>query len=103
RNRQRIPFRNAPGVTLHTGANTDEALLEVVEERLKRPPRERDAPLSVLEWQVLTSTNKVRARLNQLLQEYFNPDGDTLARVWENGQPQEVRRGDKIVIVRNDY
>ena len=61
-------------------------------------------PHDLLAWQAITSTNRVRTTLNTEFQARLNPRGETFATVRDTGNTtQDLRVGDMIVVVRNDY
>ncbi len=96
RERTKPPFLRAPGLDVHTECPPERAVDHVIEHLGERA---RDA----LSWQVITSTNRVRVALNTRLQNHVNHDGEPLARVRELDTTTELRRADKIVIIKNDY
>ncbi len=96
RERTKPPFLRAPGLDIHTECPPERAVEHVIEHLADRA---RDT----LSWQVITSTNRVRVALNERLQNHVNPDGEPLIHVRELGTTTPLRRGDKIVIIKNDY
>lgn len=97
------PFLSAPGLSIQLAAQPDHALAETIRTVLKRPPTGDAEALTVLQWQAVSSTNKLRTHLNAVLQDAFNPDGEPLARLWDHKNEQQLRQGDKVVVIRNDY
>lgn len=96
RERSKPPFLRAPGLDVHTDCTPERAVELVIEHLGDRADR-------VLDWQVITSTNRVRVVLNERLQQHVNPNGEALAQVRDLDRTTSLRQGDKVVIIKNDY
>lgn len=96
RQRTKPPFLRAPGLDVFTECSPSDAVERVIEHLDERAA-------DTLAWQVITSTNRVRVSLNERLQAHVNPRGAPLVRVRELDVTTELRLGDKVVIIRNDY
>lgn len=96
RERGKPPFLRAPGLTVHLEHTPEEAIAVILGE-LERTPH------ALLDWQAITSTNRVRVVLNEALQAHINPDGKAVAHVRDGTRTTPLRKGDKIVVIRNDY
>lgn len=100
RARRPAPLTDRAGVRPMLGFGFEDNLLMAVEEI-----RASSIGFDLLRWQVVCALNVTRERLNDLMQERLNPDGEPLAkyREYKSGQWVQVREGDKVVVQRNDY
>lgn len=93
-------FVDAAGVELRFEADLEASLQQVV-----REVSAASATSDPLAWQAVCALNVTRERVNALVQEWLNPGGVPLARYREYGSGAwvEIRQGDKVVVVKNDY